>query len=692
MKSVTIGDATLYNADCLDVMRSMPENSVDAIVTDPPYGLEFMGKDWDKFGGDANGWKTGGGGFSKCGLGDRPTQWTSFGMGVSGKFGGANPTCKTCGGRLRGKKKCDCDEPDWRVKGKPTTEGHRTNNVKAAASYQAAMMAWATEAMRVAKPGAFLLAFGGTRTYHRLACAIEDAGWEIRDCINYLHDGSLPEAAFFNSLSDDQRQAYLELHHTASTMGWCYGSGFPKSLSIGKNPMFCQCSSGSDSPSHNASRRDREPCAGLRTSSGPLVASETRCGSDGYGQTDLKPIQGSQFDCQASPRSDDAQSLSSQGSDQDAVPSQGDVRKRTRSGESSSETLPGSEPGDTQPECTIRPSMRDYSPPSFLDEHCVSSPQSSSYQTSRSPNDATERTDESKTSASSDAGHIHNHNAGSYSSGSLCPHCSKPVNKWKPYGTALKPSVEPIIVAMKPCDGTFANNATKHGLAGINVDGCRVDLGEEQNPSIARYGSTPQQGNNGWEHKNRGGNFDEKTAASMAKGRWPANLILDGSDEVVGLFPDGAKPKAGRTGIRGGNGFGMFDDVKSSQAIGTWPADSGGSAARFFYCAKASKKERNGSKHPTVKPLSLMRYLVRLVNPPGGGVILDPFMGSGTTGEACVLEGARFIGVEKDTEHGYFDDAKRRIGAPCDDEDSDDIDSDSAVADATHQDSQLRFF
>ena len=159
------------------------------------------------------------------------------------RFGAANPTCGTCGGRLRGAKKCACEEPDWKPIGKrrnAENEGLPDDMTGGGMARQMSAMQdwhyrWAVEALRVAKPGCHLLAFGGTRTFHRLACAIEDAGWEIRDSIEYLHDGSSAESLLFQSLTDDQRQAYLNLHHGQSLLSWVFGTGFPKSLDVGKS-------------------------------------------------------------------------------------------------------------------------------------------------------------------------------------------------------------------------------------------------------------------------------------------------------------------------------------------------------------------------------------------------------------------------------------------------------------------------
>ena len=178
----------------------------------------------------------------------------------------------------------------------------------------------------------------------------------------------------------------------------------------------------------------------------------------------------------------------------------------------------------------------------------------------------------------------------------------------------MKPALEPITVARKPLTGTVAANVLEHGTGAVNVDGCRV--GTEQRPNIV---SDRRLEHNAYGPGLGGSRSDGMTTA----GRWPANLIHDGSDEPCALLGD---------------------------------------AARFFYCAKASKADRGeGNGHPTVKPTELMRYLCRLVTPPGG-VVLDPFMGSGSTGKAAVLEGFRFIGIEREAE--YLEIARGRIQLP----------------------------
>ena len=351
----------IIHGDCLEEMRKMEPNSISAIVTDPPYGLSFMGKGWDR--------------------------------GVPSK-------------------------DFWE------------------------------EMLRISKPGAFLLAMGGTRTYHRLTCSIEDAGWEIRDCIM-----------------------------------WIYGSGFPKS--------------------HNH-----------------------------FG------IQG--------------------------------------------------------------------------------------------------------------------------------------------YGTALKPAYEPIIMAMKPCEGTFKQNAEKWGQAGINIDGCRIGTHDYSQEEWTKKGLSRPNGNTYGQHNG--------SDTELPKGRWPANVIFD--EEAAEMLDEQSGASKSQAG-------GLTYNKKTIHLSGKMPHsrtghnDSGG-ASRFFYCAKASSSERNEgleglpfqsnmrvngpresekdkfatkvkNNHPTVKPLKLMEYLIKLIMPPKDGVLLDPFAGSGTTVLAARKLGYTAIGIEKEQE--YCDIARKRLEA-----------------------------
>ncbi len=321
-----MAEFALHVGDCRDVMRSMESDSVEAIVTDPPYGLSFMGKGWD----------------------------------------------------------------------------HAVPGVEF----------WA-EALRVAKPGAHMLAFGGTRLYHRLTCAIEDAGWEVRDCLM-----------------------------------WIYGSGFPKS--------------------HNLS-------------------------------------------------------------------------------------------GD-----------------------------------------------------------------------------------WDGWGTALKPAYEPVVLCRKPLSGTVAGNVLRHGCGGLNIDGCRVGTDEDT-----------RREKGGWQDNGYvTGKYDpDKYNAFDSRpqqGRWPANVITDGSEEAVGGMPESKSCNSPSNATPDSKYRPNQDGYQRQGTI--YPGDTG-SAARYFYTAKASKADRDrDNPHPTVKPTDLMAYLCRLITPPGG-TVLDPFMGSGSTGKAAIREGFKFIGIDLDPAH-----------------------------------------
>ena len=369
MQQFADGRVTLHVGDCIETMKTLPENSIDAIVTDPPYHLTsgktgktgFMGKAWD--GGD---------------IAFRPDVWR--------------------------------------------------------------------EALRVLKPGGHMLAFGGTRTFHRLVVAIEDAGFEIRDM----------------------------------TL-WVYGQGFPKSL---------------------------------------------------------------------------------------------DVSKAIGAGEQSAQ--------------------------------------------------------------------------------------------WQGWGTAVKPALEPICVARKPLsERTVAANVLRWGAGAINIDACRVEWATETERDEVNARSGPNarfvpEVNKRAVYGQQPGRLRAVDDLTNPQGRWPANLVHDGSPEALAAFPSELKsgrlePHHAPERKKCGEIYGAFGGLKSpSKPFG---GDSG-SAARFFYCAKASRAERCGSKHPTVKPLKLMRWLVRLVTPPGG-LVLDPFAGTGPTAEAAVKEGFRATLIEREPE--YAVDIARRL-------------------------------
>jgi len=374
-----MSDWSVLHGDCLEALKNMADDSVDAVVTDPPYGLSFMGKRWDY------------------------------------------------------------DVPSVEI--------------------------WA-ECLRVLKPGGHLLAFAGTRTQHRMAVRIEDAGFEIRDMI-----------------------------------AWVYGSGFPKSLDVSK-------------AIDRAAGVEREVVGYSQGRSGSIHG-----GGQSVGMPD--PI--------TAPATPEAQ-------------------------------------------------------------------------------------------------------------------------QWSGWGTALKPALEPITVARKPLVGTVAANVLEHGTGGLNVDGCRV--GVEARPVMVRTETVVAASSMSGQSTGATSNGETTTT-----GRWPANLIHDGSDEVVELFPQAVGNSNKQLFARDAP-KGVYELGLKERGTGGMGRGDSGSAARFFYCAKASKADREGSTHPTVKPTDLMRYLCRLVTPPGG-LVLDPFAGSGSTGKGAILEGFRFVGIEREAE--YVEIARRRI-------------------------------
>lgn len=456
--------ARLYHADCRDAIRSLPDNSIDSVVTDPPYALVSIVK---RFGKPGSAPAKGNDAYMRASAGFMGKQWDTGEVAFSEDF-------------------------------------------------------WA-EVLRVLKPGGHVAAFGASRGYHRMACAIEDAGFEIRDSIINVIDPESPVINFMQSLNDEQLGAFLRcLDDTefGGTLAWMYGTGFPKSHDVSK---------GID----KAAGVDH-----LRA-----IISERK----GVTKT---------FDIGAT-----------------------DVVK------------------------------------------------------ARDP----------VTAAYSDA-----------------------ARQWEGWGTALKPAFEPLVLARKPLsEGTVAANVLRWGTGALNIDGCRIhsEGSEAKAYTVKRLkpGATLNATGGNW--RPDGDNTVEYQGMTK-DGRWPANVVTDGSDAVVGAFPNlgkgsgvGRKPR--ERGSRPG-GFGNVGHESGTDTPnGTVYTDSG-SAARFFYSAKASRADRNGSKHPTVKPIALMQWLARLITPPGG-TVLDPFAGSGTTGAAAEREGLRAVLIEREAE--YVEDIKRRFGA-----------------------------
>jgi DNA modification methylase len=595
---------TLWHGDCLDVMRTLPDASVDAVVTDPPYGLEFMGKEWDSFGdtrqpGDPT-FTPGSGpyGRAKVRYGMAPSYDSKATAGMSGTgytdgaerlerpsyLGGLNPKCRTCGKWQRGGNPCACDAPDF-----PNERRART------AAFGAWCEEWSAECLRVLKPGGYLLAFGGTRTWHRLAAAVEDSGFELRDSI-----------------------------------AWLTGSGFPKSLNVGRDQRFCQCSVGeSDRADADVPGvRDGVPSATAHGAAGEvadLLSAVQREGArPGLGDT----------------RSQGARSLDARGvgllpgeDERRAEPSlEGRRDAQAPEGElhgSALRPVPARVPGDgasgrLRNGAPARDGSVDRSSADPLGVREPHQPPTVGQSAGELGSLADERGSQARRGRP------------------LCAGCGKPdLTGW---GTALKPAFEPIVVGRKPLSGTVAGNVLAHGTGALNIDGCRVTAGQDYLDKCASVV--------GLDSNRNGDAYGEWTGtredSAHTAGRWPTNVVLDGSqadalDEQSGTTASRiGKPR----GAASGEGWGMT-------ATGAEYDDQGG-ASRFFptfrYEAKAptAERPRHGEvAHPTVKPLDLMRWLVRLVTPPGG-TVLEPFAGSGTTAEACVIEGFRCIAIERE--------------------------------------------
>lgn len=450
--------------DCIEVMKDIPDNSIDSIVTDPPYGLSFMGKKWD---------------------------------------------------------------------------------------YQVPSIDLWKECLRVLKPGGTALIFAGSRTQHRMACNIEDAGFILKDCIM-----------------------------------WLYGSGFPKATDISK-------------------QIDKDAC-----------------------------------------------------------------RKQ------------------------LEDKLNRKSTKEEMDE---------AWEAFRKVVGTKDGANLLKSNAFTDKA-IHGHNPNVPITAPSTPQ-AQAWNGWKSHG--LKPSYEPILICIKPNQGSYANNAMKWGVGGLWIDGGRV--GSETLTYKPRLTHNANLNDDSWSK------IGQTSNDVTNQGRYPANIILD---EEAGRMLD---EQSGESVSSGGKGIKTqcpnYDNhtvghhLKGMRANLGGLRDSGG-ASRFFYCAKASKGERNAgcegmekkrqtvrwkgaegddwkniemtskNNHPTVKPLKLMEYLCKLTRTPAGGIVLDPFMGSGTTGIACVNTGRKFIGIEKDKEYckiaetriEFFRSGKLKVKEDSDKSDPDQMD------------------
>ena len=515
-----MADYKLLHGDCLDKLKELEDNSIDAVVTDPPYGLSFMGKKWDY------------------------------------------------------------DVPKQEI--------------------------W-EECMRVLKPGGHLLAFAGSRTYHRMAVRVEDAGFEIRDQIM-----------------------------------WLYGSGFPKSHNIGK---ALDKNGGNNHLVYEVGEKLKE----ARESRGISItqADKMFCG----GSTNYSWFEGRPKGIRM-PNDEIFELIVKEW--EELKPYQQKVKSANRQ-------VVGKYDGDM--------------------------------------------------------GGLGGERLGD-GGGDITLPATPIAQQYEGWGTALKPAHEPIVMARKPFKGSVAQNVLEHGVGGLNIDGCRVEYEDTQNPATnPKYRleggyKTPEKG-----QESKGAvTFSSSNNDINPSGRFPANIILDEEagkilDQQSGTTKSNKRSDKYNKDYDNTNATVKYSPNQALYSSNNTHADEGG-ASRFFYCPKVSKKERdegvqytgqvlkgrdegqdkmsnpfkarpavsqvyaanqtsskigaNPSKptqpraniHPTVKPTDLMAYLIRLVTPKGG-VVLDPFMGSGSTGKACAREGMRFVGIEMDEE--YMEIAKQRV-------------------------------
>jgi DNA modification methylase len=511
----------LFLGDCLDTLKTLEDNSVDSIVTDPPYGLSFMGKKWDY------------------------------------------------------------DVPSVEI--------------------------W-KQCLRVLKPGGHLLSFGGTRTYHRLVVNIEDAGFEIRDCIQ-----------------------------------WNHGQGFPKSTSIKKSGInqgvFCGCEDSNNMSGVSNSKNNLE-----------VLEEEDKNTNLIKGMQRETPLSESnkiqqQWDREEETRNRTKARKESGLERRDNL--QEEQRKLYRSEICEmSEGFPSDgEKGWLHNGTSIDTSSEDR--PFVVSDRGCSSPR---------PQYSKQSDRELGTLAKQQKSQVSR-------TWSRCPVCDKPIFPEDSLGTALKPANEPICVARKPLEKglTVAENILKYGTGALNIDECRIAPQEKDDYGRSAANSKGTiNAHDGFEGKSFKISEREGDYAS-SQGRWPANIILDEEaaaalDEQSGqVRSSGAKSNTQQTK--------SSTDLKfmgnATGIVGVNNYNDKGGASRFFYVAKASKKDRGeGNVHSTVKPTKLMSYLIKLVTPPNG-IVLDPFMGSGSTGVAAVSENYNFIGCEMD--ESYLEIARKRI-------------------------------
>jgi DNA modification methylase len=548
----------IHNGDCLEVLRTLPDCSVDACVTDPPYGLAFMGKRWDY------------------------------------------------------------DVP--------------------------AVEVW-QEVLRVLKPGGHLLAFAGTRTQHRMAVRIEDAGFEIRDMIAWVYGSGFPKSLDVSKAIDKAAGAEREV--VGSRVADDIRSGNMHAANRGERHVI-----NITAPATEAAKQ----WAGWGTALKPSWESVTWARKPLPLETERRTIRTNLFQMEARLwlLLNVSVVKSSSASNQSEFAEALNTARWTADECISTQAGLCDQMGMSLFELAANISLNTVSSWNRILGDVWNQTSTSTIETASSMTTdwktlrycLSQITVENMLQANSLPGGFNANacNAGRTFSALLAsleatltlsaigPAMSQAAESYPEKD--VRPHLEPVMVARKPLSGTVAANVLEHGTGAINVDGCRVGTDDVWAPSTRGASESI-------------GTFKTKqrTTEQHDAGRWPANLIHDGSDEVVGLFPE----TVSGSGIKGKRSKVTCYGEPTQDLTTEWDGDSG-SASRFFYCAKADPSERRNSKHPTIKPVALMRYLVRLVCP-AGGVVLDPFAGSGTTIEAARLEHCRAIGIEREAEY-----------------------------------------
>jgi site-specific DNA-methyltransferase (adenine-specific) len=646
----------LYAGDCLSVLAQLPENSIDSCVTDPPYGLEFMGKEWD------SPWQVSA---SSSLFGKRQTKMPGWGT-------TRNPTCDECGGRLRGAKSCTCKIPAW-------DESPTNTRLRQMTEFQGWCQSWAAEIYRVLKPGAHLLAFGGTRTYHRMACAIEDAGFEIRDCVQWIYGQGFPKSRDISKDIDRAAGAEREI------------VGFHERENLRKNRAGLRNMERDDpcpiqkialtAPATDAARQwegwgtalkpateiicvARKPL-GERT----VAANVLKWGTGALNIDGCRVGDGGQLKW-ASPRgmgsehsfADDAwtqaqgrpyaEATASQvgrwpanvihDGSEEVVGAFPDARSSGGGGNSN-----GSRGGVGQiwgaAGIGYDSSAEQYgdagSAARFfyaVKQDCLCGlcnlPYNAPCDANNAANDSSIRSIQTGAFARNDvlglqretsAGNGHQSSKGATSAANDLSQCHPPkvdiVQENAP-DSVLTKIVQSVKSAASLCnlcatDIARALVAVRHNQIGESIQ-FKDFIGGRNAPILIHH------------------------LALYVEGRESTDTILT-TPNLKQLF---------------GSVFYAIENC--TLANGDIPKASNGKSERFWYGSKADQDDRLGSKHPTIKPLDLMQFLVRLVTP-RGGTCLDLFAGTGTTGEAAWREGMSAVLIEREAE--YCADIRRRM-------------------------------